>query len=89
MTKYTRETVYNSDGSVRKRIFKTNSVVENSIFDAETIPTPQDPIDPEVKFGRAQGNVIDREAYEIKNEIDFYSWQFWLEKIREYLAGLN
>jgi hypothetical protein len=92
MTKYTRETIYNPDGSIRKRVHTKDSFLENSIFDKDTFSMPEEPIepiDPEVKFGKGKGRIIEKETYRIKNEKEIDIWELLINRLRDYLSNKN
>lgn len=96
MAKYTRETIYNPDGSIKKRVYMNDSASEESIFEKDTFSMPEDyedyvdPIDPEVKFAEEQGTVIERDKYTINNEQDIFNiFGLLINKLRDLLVNKN
>jgi hypothetical protein len=81
MAKYIRETIYNSDGSIRQRTdTKDSYTLEGGILDESSSPMPKkpvdvilppdvpDPIDLEVEFATGQGVVVEKETFTVERE---------------------
>lgn len=81
MSKYTRETIYNSDGSIRRVVHtKDSHVLYGGVLDEDSSPMQEgadvfidlpdliDPIDPEVKFAEGQHYIVEREEFTIGKE---------------------